>query len=138
MDNVVGLAPVVTDGPERYTTALHDFLTNHGRQHGRPCVVCHGGQNRPLPGTVTYIVARGDYYKIGRTADLKGRLRALARGGQVRVPPDLDESQPLSLGLIYTGDVEHALHWEHRGAHVIGEWFSREKLAAWAARQADR
>jgi hypothetical protein len=106
---------------------LQRNLTPHVATHetARQCSVC-GGANRVngRQDTVTYVVQRGVYCKVGSTINLGGRLRTLAsRRPGVVCPPDLDLESDATLRYLVLADREHPLHRYWSDHHVIGEWF---------------
>lgn len=78
----------------------------------------------PRP-TLTYVVQRQQWVKIGKTAvSIEARLYALRlRKPGVRCPADMDLAAPLELRHTITGDVEDELHARFAEYRVAGEWF---------------
>jgi hypothetical protein len=73
----------------------------------------------PQPEEVVYFIRAGDAIKIGRTANLAGRLRSLATASAV--PLELLASMPGGR------DLEAWLHRQWRHLHLRGEWFRADE-----------
>lgn len=101
----------------------------------RRCRVC-GGALSVVHG-YTYVVQRQWWVKVGATNKPRRRLGELARPAWIKhllSPPGMDWTEPLEVLAVVGGDVEHDLHAELAGAHVVGEWFERTPvLEAWLA-----
>lgn len=84
----------------------------------------------------TYVVHRQRWLKIGKTNDVRLRVRDLRAPGRqqyIICPPGMDRAAYLSLVRVYDGDVEHELHDRWRHLHAAGEWFAGdEHMLAWA------
>jgi Meiotically up-regulated gene 113 len=85
------------------------------RRKRRPQAAPGGG----AAGEVVYFVRAGDAIKIGRTANLAARLRALATASAV----------PLELLAAVPGgrELEARLHRRWRHLHLRGEWFRADE-----------
>jgi hypothetical protein len=93
------------------------------RRKCRPRVAPRGG----TAWEVVYFVRAGDAIKIGRTANLAARLRALATASAV----------PLELLAAVPGgrEVEARLHRQWRHLHLRGEWFRADEALVRHARE---
>ncbi len=76
--------------------------------------------------STVYVIAKGDYVKVGVTSDLRRRFREYdGRLVGCRAPVDLDPAAPARVLFHASGDTDTegfimaAFHAEH----VVGEWF---------------
>jgi hypothetical protein len=83
----------------------------------------------PRP-TITYVVKRQRWVKIGKTAvGVEQRLATLRlpRSG-VRCPLGMDVTAPLELLFTIGRDVEAVLHERYAAHRVAGEWFVADQV----------
>jgi hypothetical protein len=87
-----------------------------------------GTTQAPVIGSI-YVIGFADYVKIGISADLDKRIKAL----QTAIPEKLTVYATIDAGENY-GDLEMALHARFAAFRRNGEWFSKEgELADWIA-----
>lgn len=122
------------------TAALVLFELPRSAYRLRACPVCAGSLSLAVrPGTVTYVVQRQGWVKIGKTSQLDVRLRVLRLhgpngAGMVKHPPGMTYAEPLILLRTFAGDVEHDLHERWQDDHAGGEWFMPSgPMRAWLA-----
>lgn len=69
-----------------------------------------------------YIITDGEHYKIGKTNNIKQRLKSLSTGS----PKTLSIVDMFNVDKEYIGYVESKLHDKFKKYNINGEWFSSE------------
>ena len=79
--------------------------------------------------THVYIIAAGDYVKIGISADPRRRLKDMSTG--MAEKPHLLASKAFPTGAM-ARTIERRMHWHFREFRERGEWFRISPATAWA------
>lgn len=121
-----------TEGVAAIQSALNELASSGLIDLPEPapeCATC--GVVARSAASLTYVVQRQGWVKIGSTSNITSRIFTLAKGGTVG-PWDMLVAEPLILLAVIESNVEHDLHTRFSGSHVAGEWFLPDAdMRAW-------
>ncbi|MFC7502148.1 GIY-YIG nuclease family protein [Nocardioides sp. CPCC 206347] len=123
---VAAIAVIDGDGPLMSDTALAEYAAANPEEPFSPVAA------RPRPVSHVYVIERGRWVKIGKSADIPSRLKSLKNGGATM--PDGMVIGPFELLFTIPYDCEADLHQRFSAYRDRGEWFWHEgEVAEWTS-----